>query len=103
MNGGAGLGVAIGDPAATGQGYGGDAILALLAFGFGRLRLERVWLDVFEANEPARRLYERLGFVTEGILRHEFWRDGEWIDTHRMAILSADWRAEQAKTQQAEA
>lgn len=91
VSGSAGLGISIGDPADTGQGYGGDAIRALLGFGFGRLRLERIWLDVYDYNEAARRLYERIGFVTEGILRHTFWRDGGWVDTHRMAILRDEW------------
>ena len=68
-NGGAGLGILIGDPADTSQGFGSDAIRALAHFGFGQLRLERIWLDVFDANERARRLYERLGFVHEGTFR----------------------------------
>ena len=87
LDGSAGLGIMIGDPADTGHGYGGDAIRALLRFGFGQLRLERVWLDVFDTNERARRLYERLGFVTEGILRHAHWRDDRWVDVYRMSIL----------------
>jgi RimJ/RimL family protein N-acetyltransferase len=93
VNGSAGLGISIGDPADTGQGYGGDAIRALLGFGFGRLRLERVWLDVYDFNDGAKRLYERIGFVTEGILRHAFWRDDRWVDTHRMAMLRDEWAA----------
>jgi diamine N-acetyltransferase len=49
-NGGCGLGIVIGDPADRSQGYGGDAIGALLAFAFQQLRLERVWLDVYAGN-----------------------------------------------------
>jgi RimJ/RimL family protein N-acetyltransferase len=93
LNGSAGLGVSIGDPNDTGRGYGRDAIRALLAFGFGRLRLERIWLDVYSRNEGARRLYERLGFVHEVTMRHAFWRDDEWLDDLRMAMLADEWRA----------
>jgi RimJ/RimL family protein N-acetyltransferase len=92
-NGSAGLGISIGDPADTGHGYGGDAMRALLEFGFGRLRLERIWLDVYDHNAAARRLYERLGFVLEGRLRHAIWRDGRFIDVDRMAILADEWAA----------
>jgi RimJ/RimL family protein N-acetyltransferase len=92
-NGSAGLGISIGDPADTGHGYGGDAMRALLEFGFGRLRLERIWLDVYDHNAAARRLYERLGFVVEGRLRHAIWRDGRFIDVDRMAILADEWAA----------
>ena len=56
----------IGDPADTGQGYGSDALRALVGFGFDELRLERIGLDVYDFNERARRVYERVGFVHEG-------------------------------------
>ena len=92
-NGSAGLGISIGDPRDTGHGYGGDAIRAILRFGFGRLRLERIWLDVYDTNPHARRLYERIGFVHEATFRHAFWRDERWVDDHRMAILADEWRA----------
>ncbi len=95
-NGSAGIGISIGDPRDTGRGYGGDAIRALLRFGFGRLRLERIWLDVYDTNPAARRLYERLGFVHEATFRHAFWRDDRWVDDHRLAILADEWRTSTA-------
>jgi RimJ/RimL family protein N-acetyltransferase len=90
-NGGAGLGIVIGDPADRSQGYGGDAIGALLDFAFDRLRLERVWLDVYATNPDARRLYERLGFVLEATFRNGVYRAGRFDDVHRMAILRSEW------------
>lgn len=93
VNGGAGLGIVIGDPADTGRGYGSDAIAALLAFGFGELRLERVWLDVYDFNDRARRVYERAGFVHEAVLRRAVFRAGRHVDVHRMAILREEWAA----------
>ena len=93
VNGSAGLGIMIGDPADTNQGYGSDALRALIAFGFGQLRLERIWLDVYDFNARARHVYERVGFVEEGILRHALFRDGAFHDDHRMAILREEWAA----------
>jgi RimJ/RimL family protein N-acetyltransferase len=92
-SGGAGLGIVIGDQSDRSQGYGGDAIGALLDFAFDELRLERVWLDVYAANPDARRLYERLGFVLEATFRHGVYRAGRYDDVHRMAILRAEWAA----------
>jgi diamine N-acetyltransferase len=92
-NGGCGLGVVIGDPADRSQGYGRDAIGALLDFAFDQLRLERVWLDVYAANADARRLYERIGFVLEATFRHGVYRGGRFDDVHRMAILRSEWAA----------
>jgi diamine N-acetyltransferase len=91
--GGAGLGVMIGDPDDTGHGYGSDAIAAIVDFAFRSLRLERIWLDVYDFNEPARRVYDRLGFVHEGTLRHAYFREGRHVDVHRMAALRDEWRS----------
>jgi RimJ/RimL family protein N-acetyltransferase len=92
-SGSASLGIAIGQPEDTGRGYGSDALEALLAFGFGQLRLERIELDVYAFNDRARRVYERVGFVYEGTLRHALFRDGAFHDVHRMAILRDEWAA----------
>lgn len=76
VNGNAGLGISIGDKSLWGQGYGTDALFALLDFGFGQLRLERMWLEVYDYNERARRSYEKCGFVLEGTERHAIFKRG---------------------------
>lgn len=90
-NGGAGIGIVIGESADRSVGYGGDALAALLDFAFDELRLERVWLDVFDSNAGARRLYERVGFVREATFRHGVYRGGRYDDVHRLAILRSEW------------
>jgi diamine N-acetyltransferase len=93
VNGSAGLGISIGAAADRGKGHGTDMLRAILGFGFGFLRLERIWLDVYQMNEGARRVYERVGFVREGVLRHAAFREGRYLDLDRMAILVDEWRA----------
>ena len=95
-NGGAGLGIQVGDPADRGQGYGGDALNVLVDFAFEQLRLERVWLDVYETNPDARRLYERVGFVHEATFRHGVFRAGGYEDVQRLAILRSEWTERRA-------
>ena len=92
-NGSAGLGILIGDPADTSHGYGSDAIRALLGLGFGELRLERIWLDVYDDNARGRHVYERLGFVQEATFRRGLFRHGRYVDVHRMAMLRDEWSA----------
>jgi RimJ/RimL family protein N-acetyltransferase len=92
-NGNASLGIAIGDPDDTGEGYGTAALQALLGFAFDQLRLERVELEVYDFNERARRVYERVGFVHEGTRRRALFRDGAFHDVHGMAVLRDDWAA----------
>jgi RimJ/RimL family protein N-acetyltransferase len=90
-NGNASLGIAIGDPADTSQGYGSDALRTLVGFGFAQLRLERIELEVYDFNEPARRLYERVGFRHEGTSRHALYTEGAFHDVHRLAVLREEW------------
>ena len=66
---------------------------ALLWFGFAQLRLERIWLDVYDVNPGARRVYELVGFVHEGTLRHATYADGHPKDLLRMGIIREDWDA----------
>lgn len=96
LNGNAGLGISVGAPEDRGRGLGSDMLRALLAFGFGTLRLERIWLDVYDINPGARRVYERVGFVLEGTLRHAVFREDRYADLHRMSILVDEWRATRA-------
>jgi RimJ/RimL family protein N-acetyltransferase len=92
-NGNAGIGISIGPPGDRGIGLGTDALEALLDFGFGRLRLERLWLDVYDFNAAAIRSYEKAGFLREGVARHGTFREGRYIDVVEMAILRDEWAA----------
>ena len=94
-NGNAGLGISIGRAEDRGKGYGSDMLRALLRFGFGQLRLERIWLEVFDFNPGARRVYERVGFVFEGTRRHAIFREGAYRDVDVLAMLADEWRAVQ--------
>lgn len=92
-NGQAGFGIVIGDEAMRGRGYGTDALDAIVDFGFGELRLERIWLDVFTDNAPAIRSYEKAGFSLEGTLRRSYYRRGAYRDAHRMSLVRSEWEA----------
>lgn len=69
-----------------GRGLGGRLLAAALAAAEA-LRIERVELDVFAANERARHLYERHGFVVEGVRRRARKLDDRYEDVIAMARL----------------
>jgi len=92
-NGKAGVGISIGEKALWGKGLGTDALNALLDFGFGELRLERIWLEVYDYNERGRRSYEKCGFVLEGTQRRAVYKGGRFHDVQLMAILRDEWAA----------
>jgi putative acetyltransferase len=71
--------------AARGRGIGGLLLRRLIddAWARGFLRIE---LSV-RADNPAKALYEREGFVVEGTMRKGFMVDGEFFDRYEMALL----------------
>lgn len=74
-----------------GRGYGSAAIRAVLDHAFGPLGLHKVWLMVFATNARGRRIYGRVGFVEEGVLREEYFHQGGWHDMVRMSLLAREW------------
>jgi ribosomal protein S18 acetylase RimI-like enzyme len=76
-----------------GKGYGTEALVWCLDFAFKQANLHRVMLEVAEINPRARRLYERIGFVVEGVKREHLWFDGRYWDQTIMGILDREWRA----------
>jgi RimJ/RimL family protein N-acetyltransferase len=90
-NGSAAVGIMIGEQSLWGHGLGTDAMNALVDFAFGELRLERVWLHVYDYNERGRRSYEKAGFRAEGRLRHAIYHRGRHHDVDVMAILRDEW------------
>jgi diamine N-acetyltransferase len=59
------LGIIV-NAADVGGGYGTDAVHAIVRYAFQRMGLRKVYLDVAEGNERARRCYDRVGFVRIG-------------------------------------
>ena len=49
--------------------------------------LERVELEVYTSNTPAIRLYEKRGFVSEGVKKRARKLDGEYYDIQIMALF----------------
>ncbi len=93
VNGNAEFGIFIGEKELWGRGYGTDALNAIVDFGFGELRLERIWLEVWTENPRAQRSYEKAGFTREATLRHDRWEGGRYTDGHIMSILRDEWQS----------
>ena len=80
-------------PSARGRGLGAELVDALLGVAFDELKLHRVGLGVFAHNTAAVRLYERLGFVREGVVRDYAGVNGEWWSSIEMGMLESEWTA----------
>lgn len=61
--------ILIGNTTFRGKGFGQQLIKELLKISFVELKLHRIDLGVFEFNTNAIRVYEKSGFIKEGLLR----------------------------------
>ena len=81
----------IADRGNMGRGFGSAAIRALLDHAFGAMQLHKLWLMIFSHNARGRGIYERIGFVQEGVLREEYFHESGWHDMIRMSMLDREW------------
>jgi diamine N-acetyltransferase len=77
-----------------GRGLGRQVLRLLLKKAFEEYGAHRLWLDVFENNLRAQRLYSSFGFRREGILREAVYRDGEYYSLILMSLLDREYDRE---------
>ena len=84
---------------AHGTGIAMRATQELLCYAFSVLGLRRVWLNVIVDNKRARRFYEKLGFIYEGLAREAIIISGQAVDLAYYSILSHEWNGASNKLQ----
>jgi RimJ/RimL family protein N-acetyltransferase len=72
------------------KGYGKKALELLLKHGFEDWNLERIWGETYD-NNPASKMFEIVGMQKEGTLKHTYFREGKYINSHIYAILKDDY------------
>jgi RimJ/RimL family protein N-acetyltransferase len=80
-------------PRGRDRGLGSEATRLIVGYGFERLGLHRISLEVYAFNPRARRAYEKAGFRVEGVLRESLRYNGAWIDATVMSVLAPEWSA----------
>ena len=76
---------------AQGQGYMREALLAILAWGYRHMGLNRVEALIHPDNLASIRLAAGIGFVAEGRLRELGYWGGRHHDMMQLALLRRDW------------
>jgi RimJ/RimL family protein N-acetyltransferase len=74
------FGLFVGEPTAWNRGYGSDAILTLVRFAFEEMNLVKLRINVFDYNEKGKHVLLGHGFVQEGKLARDFFREGTYHD-----------------------
>ncbi|RNB69072.1 GNAT family N-acetyltransferase [Brevibacillus panacihumi] len=89
--------IAIDSSKFQGKGYGSEAMLLMLDYGFGILNLHRIELNVFAYNARAIHTYEKLGFQREGVQRQALYYNHEYHDSILMSMLADEYRERYVK------
>ena len=63
-----------------GRGYMSEAVAEMTRFGFEDLQLHRIFGLIDPAHGASSRILEKLGFVNEGVLRHDQYARGQYFD-----------------------
>lgn len=85
--------VFIGDKAWWNRGIGTECARLMVVYGLEKLNLNKIWLGVNADNVGGVRAYEKAGFVHEGVLRQEQYRNLRYYDVVRMSILRSEYAA----------
>lgn len=85
------LRIIIGERNMWGKGVGTEACSLIVKYAFDRLNLHKVFLGVNKDNTGGLKCYENVGFVQEGILRDEIYRNSRFYDAVRMSILREEY------------
>ncbi len=88
----ASFGIFIGDKNYWSHRYGTDAMKTILNYGFKKLGLHKIFLDVYEYNRRAINLYLDMGFKLAGIKKEDRYRNNKFYDTYYMELFNKKWQ-----------
>jgi [ribosomal protein S5]-alanine N-acetyltransferase len=73
------------------RGVGTECTKLMVKYAFDKMNFNKVWLGVNAENGGAVHAYEKAGFVREGVLRQEQYRNFRYYDVVRMSMLRAEY------------
>ncbi|KIL53071.1 GNAT family N-acetyltransferase [Jeotgalibacillus campisalis] len=73
-----------------GKGVAGEALQAVLGYGFDQLGFERIQALIEPENIASQKLVEKHGFKREGLLRHYEYTQGKFDDLYMFSLLKEE-------------
>ena len=85
------IGITIGDTNYWGKPHAKEAINLILNHCFSDLKLNIVYLTVFENNIRAIKFFKKIGFKNDGIMRQVIFKNKKYISLQLMSILEKEF------------
>lgn len=73
------------------QGYGTEAVRAVLRYGFLQLNLHRIYSPHFRGNDASGRVLQKVGMIYEGRMREHYLRFGQFVDLELYGLLQQEF------------
>ncbi len=75
-------------PEFQGRGYGKILTKRIINYSIKELKMHRIYLEVFTTNKKAIKLYEKIGFKKEGVLKDKVFKNGKFHNVLLMSIIA---------------
>ncbi len=89
------FGILIGEKECWGKGYGREATVLVINYGFNTMNLHSVYLKLFSYMQDAQKMFERVGFKVVGTRRESRYFSGKYYDEIIMDLLNREFDFEQ--------
>jgi UDP-4-amino-4,6-dideoxy-N-acetyl-beta-L-altrosamine N-acetyltransferase len=84
------------DARTRGRGVGSAVEVLVCNYAFDVLGLHKLCCEVLSFNAAVIAMHQKFGFQPQGVLREHYFRDGQWVDVHQLALWADDWKATRA-------
>ena len=74
-----------------GKGIMTKAVELMTEYGFGKLKLVRIYTGIFEYNITSMKVLEKNGYVKEGIFKKAIYKNRKTWDEHRYCKLNSTY------------
>ncbi|WP_135557058.1 GNAT family N-acetyltransferase [Paenibacillus cymbidii] len=74
-----------------GRGYATEAARAVVRYGFGELKLNRIFAAAMTSNPASSRVMAKLGMKHEGTFSQHIWKDGSFADLVYYGVVQGEW------------
>ncbi len=64
-----------------------DAARIMAKYGFNELNMHRLWAEIYDFDEPKKKMFATLGFKLDGRHRETHFTEGKWCDSLFYSLL----------------
>ena len=83
--------ILLGDKDYWGKGYGEEAAMLIIDYGFKRLNLNRIYCGTIAGNKGMIKLAAKLKMKEEGLRREAIYKNGEYRDIYEYGVLRKEY------------